>query len=87
MIEVTIESPTIVGADDYIRLEVELSGEKLSTINPEINATDEFGNPIEFDNQEQGSITLAQVIGPNGETPETRILGHLPNLSNRLHIS
>ena len=52
---------------------MELSGEKLSTINPETNATDEFGNPIEFDNQEQGSIMFAQVIGSDGETPETRI--------------
>ncbi len=72
-VEVKAISPTIEGGDDYVSLEVELSSASLSTIDPQITAQDEFNASIEFNGETEGTISLANVIGPNSETPNTRI--------------
>ncbi len=72
-VEVKATPPFIEGVEDYVPLEEELSAEALSTIDPMITAEDEFGNPIIFGSEGNASISLVRVIGPNSETPQTRI--------------
>ena len=73
-VEVRATPPTIDGVEDYVRLEEELSDQILKDIEPDILAEDEFGNPIAFGAENnESSITLVNVIGPNNETPSYQL--------------